>query len=477
MVSVLLTLSVKGDYSREHTAAEEEEHQGITAGLAVHLARPAAPRHGDRLDRVPAGGRAWGWWPTRRSPSTSARARRVRPADRLLGTGVGRRAACSAASSRRGPSRCGWSSERWGSPSPAWASRSRRRSRSCSFALLVMGMSDGISIVAEQGIMMRRSPDAVRSRVMAGFDALLSLGIAVAYVFAGPVLELARAQGGLRRRRCLGGDRRGAAAARVAAAAPRSGASGASRGSSRRPTSPERPVRELRLPGRSVRAAARTGRHPCLERRFRRSVDTISDLQPVRRDRDRRRPQRAGRRGVPREGRRADAWCSRPGTRRAAPRDTMAPWPEAPEFKVTTLSYVMSLMPDTILRDLAAGAARLPACTRPARTSCRSPTGAASSSTTTPRRTTTSSPSSRSTTPTRSSAWDAWIGGLAEVLGPLLMTTPPDGRIEAARGPLRSAPAGVAVPRAGREDGRRRHAADDDVASSTSSIGSSSRTR
>ena len=52
-----------------------------------------------------------------------------------------------------------------------------------------MGISDGISIVAEQGIMMRRSPDAVRSRVMAGFDALLSLGIALAYVFAGPVLE------------------------------------------------------------------------------------------------------------------------------------------------------------------------------------------------------------------------------------------------------------------------------------------------
>ena len=32
--------------------------------------------------------------------------------------------------------------------------------------------------------------------------------------------------------------------------------------------------------------------------------------------------------------------------------DTMAPWPEAPDFKVTTLSYVMSLMPDTIIRDL-----------------------------------------------------------------------------------------------------------------------------
>jgi phytoene dehydrogenase-like protein len=32
--------------------------------------------------------------------------------------------------------------------------------------------------------------------------------------------------------------------------------------------------------------------------------------------------------------------------------DTMAPWPEAPEFKVTTLSYVMSLMPPQIIRDL-----------------------------------------------------------------------------------------------------------------------------
>jgi phytoene dehydrogenase-like protein len=31
---------------------------------------------------------------------------------------------------------------------------------------------------------------------------------------------------------------------------------------------------------------------------------------------------------------------------------TDAPWPDAPEFKVTTLSYVMSLMPPTIIRDL-----------------------------------------------------------------------------------------------------------------------------
>ena len=31
---------------------------------------------------------------------------------------------------------------------------------------------------------------------------------------------------------------------------------------------------------------------------------------------------------------------------------TDAPWPEAPEIKVTRLSYVMSLMPPRILRDL-----------------------------------------------------------------------------------------------------------------------------
>src|SRR5487761_1448319 len=32
---------------------------------------------------------------------------------------------------------------------------------------------------------------------------------------------------------------------------------------------------------------------------------------------------------------------------------TESPWPEAPEMKVTRLSYVMSLMPPTIVRELA----------------------------------------------------------------------------------------------------------------------------
>ena len=49
-------------------------------------------------------------------------------------------------------------------------------------------------------------------------------------------------------------------------------------------------------------------------------------------------------------GARPSCWRSRHKTGGAA--DTMSPWPEAPGFKVTTLSYVMSLMPDTIIRDL-----------------------------------------------------------------------------------------------------------------------------
>jgi MFS family permease len=55
--------------------------------------------------------------------------------------------------------------------------------------LLAMGTTDGLTMVAETGITQRRTPDAVRSRVMAAFEAVLSFGLAVAYLMAGPVLE------------------------------------------------------------------------------------------------------------------------------------------------------------------------------------------------------------------------------------------------------------------------------------------------
>lgn len=55
--------------------------------------------------------------------------------------------------------------------------------------LFAMGSSDGLTMVAETGIMQRRTPDAVRSRTMAAFEAVVSLGLALAYLMAAPVLE------------------------------------------------------------------------------------------------------------------------------------------------------------------------------------------------------------------------------------------------------------------------------------------------
>jgi MFS family permease len=52
------------------------------------------------------------------------------------------------------------------------------------------GIGDAIAIVADQGIQQRRTPDAVRSRVMAALDSLVTVSYAVALVFAGQVLRL-----------------------------------------------------------------------------------------------------------------------------------------------------------------------------------------------------------------------------------------------------------------------------------------------
>ena len=62
-------------------------------------------------------------------------------------------------------------------------------------ALFLMGTFDGLTIVAENGIMQRRTPDAIRSRTMAGFEAVLSFGLAIAYLVAGPALAFVGAQG------------------------------------------------------------------------------------------------------------------------------------------------------------------------------------------------------------------------------------------------------------------------------------------
>ena len=194
VVSTLLTMTVKADYARSHSDAEQEEHQGILAGLRFIWR--------DRPLRIMV--TAWTVF--------------------LLGAGMGMVADAPLAEHfGAGSAGFGLLIACWGLGSvlgsllgrkltertePLWlvlgAAGIAVSGAGIFFAwtfpivlvsLLVMGVSDGLTIVAEQGIMMRRSPDAVRSRVTAGFEALLSIGIAVAYIFAGPALKLLGPQG------------------------------------------------------------------------------------------------------------------------------------------------------------------------------------------------------------------------------------------------------------------------------------------
>jgi MFS family permease len=57
------------------------------------------------------------------------------------------------------------------------------------------GVFDAITIVADQGIKQRRTPDAVRSRVMAASDAVWQITLALGYALSGAVLAVFGAQG------------------------------------------------------------------------------------------------------------------------------------------------------------------------------------------------------------------------------------------------------------------------------------------
>ena len=115
---------------------------------------------------------------------------------------------------------------------------------------------------------------------------------------------------------------------------------------------------------------------------------------------------------------------ARPKTGGAA--TTEAPWPDAPEFKVTRLSYVMSLLPPTIINDLQlqrhgykiypmgpyyqafpeGGSIKLYADDAK-RNHDEVSRWSKKDADAMPR-------------------WDAWLAGLADVLGPLLLTVPPN---------------------------------------------------
>jgi len=62
-------------------------------------------------------------------------------------------------------------------------------------AIFAMGIGDGLALVAQQGIMQRRTPDPVRSRVSGAFDAVLLMGMAISYVVAGPMVAWLGAKG------------------------------------------------------------------------------------------------------------------------------------------------------------------------------------------------------------------------------------------------------------------------------------------
>src|SRR6058998_2243039 len=104
---------------------------------------------------------------------------------------------------------------------------------------------------------------------------------------------------------------------------------------------------------------------------------------------------------------------------------TDAPWPEAPDIRVTTLSYVMSLMPPTIIREL--DLARHGYKVFPmgpyyqAWPDGRSLKVHADDAARNHEEVARFSKRDADAMP----RWDAWLGGIADVLDPLLMQTPP----------------------------------------------------
>lgn len=60
---------------------------------------------------------------------------------------------------------------------------------------LLMGVGNAVSAIADQGVRQRRTPDRLRSRVVAASDAAWQLALAVAFVLAAPALEVLGPQG------------------------------------------------------------------------------------------------------------------------------------------------------------------------------------------------------------------------------------------------------------------------------------------
>jgi len=113
----------------------------------------------------------------------------------------------------------------------------------------------------------------------------------------------------------------------------------------------------------------------------------------------------------------------RPSTGGAA--STESPWPEAPHLRVTRLSYVMSLMPPTILQDLNLERHGYRVHPMGPYYQAFPEGGSLTIYEDDPKRTYESIARWSKADADAMADWNAWLAGLADVLGPLLMTVPP----------------------------------------------------
>ena len=104
---------------------------------------------------------------------------------------------------------------------------------------------------------------------------------------------------------------------------------------------------------------------------------------------------------------------------------TEAPWPEAPEFKVTRLSYVMSLMPPTIISELDLARHGYQVYPMGPYYQAFADGGSIKLYADDAKRNHDEVARWSEKDADAMPRWDAWLAGVAEVLGPLLLTVPP----------------------------------------------------
>jgi phytoene dehydrogenase-like protein len=105
---------------------------------------------------------------------------------------------------------------------------------------------------------------------------------------------------------------------------------------------------------------------------------------------------------------------------------TEAPWPEAPDIKVTRLSYVMSLMPPTIIDDLQLNRHGYRVHPMGPYYQAYPDGGSLTLHEHDLKRNHAEIAKWSRKDADAIEGWDAWLAGLADVLGPLLMTVPPN---------------------------------------------------